>query len=138
MLDLIRTSFSKVSFNSNAGGWSRWTPKAVKSILWETVLLKRLHIFSLLSSISFLYLLLKWKLKKILALQKICSRRPIFNFHTFFYEMSEIWDWSNRAFCSTNKNLIILYANLTKKLHIRLIQDHSRSKIQRKVIIWQI
>ena len=33
------------SLNSHASGWSLWRPKAVKSILWETVSLIRLHFF---------------------------------------------------------------------------------------------
>ena len=57
--------------NTHASGWSLWRLRPVKSILLETVWLNRLHIFSLLYSISFLYLWLISKfLKKANCLEK--------------------------------------------------------------------
>ena len=41
--------FCSYLINSNAGGWSLWIVEAAKSVLYGTVLLNRLNIFSLLS-----------------------------------------------------------------------------------------
>ena len=43
----------KWCINFHVDGWSLWRPLALKSISWETVLLNRQHIFSLLFSIFF-------------------------------------------------------------------------------------
>ena len=49
---VIRNNHERVElFNFLAGGWSVWRPLAVKSILWKTVWLNRLH-FSLAKIIS--------------------------------------------------------------------------------------
>ena len=67
---LVKFWLSKIIFNSHAGALSMWRPLAVKAIFPEIVLMNRLHVFPLLTSISFSHLLLKsWFMKKILALK---------------------------------------------------------------------
>ena len=62
----IRYLESELDFNSNAVGWDSRVQTASKSFLWETLFLDQLHIFSLLSSNSFLHTYLKSKfLRKI-------------------------------------------------------------------------
>ena len=50
--------------NSHAVGWDSWVPSALKSIFGQTLFLKQLHDFSLLSWNSFLHPFLKSKLTK--------------------------------------------------------------------------
>ena len=70
------------SINSHAGEWSRWRPKAVKSILWETVSLKR-HILSYYPQFHFNIIYTNenfWK--TVRCLEKILFSKTDFQFFT--------------------------------------------------------
>ena len=71
MSHFYENQFFSSPFNSGARGWSLWRPNLGNWILWETLFLNRLHIYSFLISISFLHIFLKSKfLEKILCRKK--------------------------------------------------------------------
>ena len=59
VLYILTWKYTKVFFNSYAGGWSPWGSYLVKLIFMETVSLNRLHIALLLFLISLLHILVK-------------------------------------------------------------------------------
>ena len=100
------SSTRKNGFNLHAVGMNSWVQTTSKLILWETLFSDQLHIFSLLSSNSFLYQFLKSKfLKKFLG--------------------AKIWTYNSRSFL-----IIIYHAVFATTPTLWLIMALSSTQIQ--------
>ena len=105
---MLKNDFFKL--NCNAGGWSLWRPKTLKSLLWETVTLNRVHIFR-------------------------CY--PLFLFYIFyrnhFFWTIMLFFYSKKSFHWTlfvTKNEMLL-RNFNKNALIKLIEGYSTKKYKK-------